>query len=86
MPAVPFRNTASRLWAKKKRRTGEEKAAPKGRRSKQDNNFGSRSNTFGSSYFGAILNTVAPPTGPYGSFATGLPSGRIIQFQGKFVF
>ena len=31
-------------------------------------------------------DTTAPPTGPYGSFFTGLPSGRIIQFQGKLVF
>jgi len=36
--------------------------------------------------FGQITATTAPPTGPYGSFATGLPSGRIIQFQGKIVF
>jgi hypothetical protein len=36
--------------------------------------------------FGQSLSTVAPPTGPYGSFFTGLPSGRIIQVQGKFVF
>ena len=49
-------------------------------------NFGQPVNTFGAGNFGSILNTVAPPTGPYGSFATGLPSGRIIQFQGKLVF
>ena len=36
--------------------------------------------------FGQITQTTAPPTGPYGSFFTGLPSGRIIQFQGKLVF
>ena len=36
--------------------------------------------------FGQVFNTTAPPTGPYGSFFTGLPSGRIIQFQGKLVF
>ncbi len=36
--------------------------------------------------FGQILQTTAPPTGPYGSFFTGLPSGRIIQFAGKIVF
>jgi Carboxypeptidase regulatory-like domain/TonB dependent receptor len=35
---------------------------------------------------GRITTTIAPPTGPYGSFFTGLPSGRIIQFQGKLVF
>jgi hypothetical protein len=36
--------------------------------------------------FGQILTTAAPPTGPYGSFFTGLPSGRIIQFAGKISF
>ena len=36
--------------------------------------------------FGQVLQTTAPPTGPYGSFFAGLPSGRIIQFQGKLVF
>jgi hypothetical protein len=36
--------------------------------------------------FGQILTTTAPPTGPYGSFFTGLPSGRIIQFAGKITF
>jgi hypothetical protein len=36
--------------------------------------------------FGSVFETTAPPTGPYGSFFAGLPSGRIIQFQGKLVF
>ena len=36
--------------------------------------------------FGQILRTMAPPTGPYGSFFANLPSARIIQFQGKLVF
>ena len=36
--------------------------------------------------FGQITTTTAPPTGPYGSFFTGLPSGRIIQFAGKIMF
>ncbi len=36
--------------------------------------------------YGQITTTAAPPTGPYGSFFTGLPSGRIIQFAGKIVF
>jgi len=40
----------------------------------------------GAGNFGQVTNTTAPPTGPYGSFFTGLPSGRIIQFQGKLVF
>ena len=53
-------------------------------------NFGQPVNTWtgatDSGNFGKILNTVAPPTGPYGSFATGLPSGRILQVQGQLVF
>ena len=36
--------------------------------------------------FGQITTTTAPPTGPYGSFFTGLPSGRIVQFAGKITF
>ncbi len=36
--------------------------------------------------FGQPQITTAPPTGPYGSFFPGLPSGRIIQFAGKIVF
>jgi len=36
--------------------------------------------------FGQPLITTAPPTGPYGSFFPGLPSGRIIQFAGKISF
>ncbi len=36
--------------------------------------------------FGQTTTTAAPPTGPYGSFFTGLPSGRIIQFAGKISF
>jgi hypothetical protein len=40
----------------------------------------------GNGNFGQVTNTTAPPTGPYGSFFTGLPSGRIVQFQGKLVF
>ena len=49
-------------------------------------NFANPDDTFGDSTFGQITTTTAPPTGPYGSFFTGLPSGRIIQFQGKLVF
>jgi hypothetical protein len=36
--------------------------------------------------FGQPQITTAPPTGPYGSFFPGLPSGRIIQFAGKITF
>jgi len=50
-----------------------------------DNNFADGDPAAGGT-FGRILTTTAPPTGPYGAFAVGLPSGRIIQFQGKLVF
>jgi hypothetical protein len=49
-------------------------------------NFHNPNDVFGGANFGMTTSTTAPPTGPYGSFATGLPSGRIIQFQGKLVF
>jgi hypothetical protein len=52
-------------------------------------NFASPVDTWtgvGSGNFGQVTQTTAPPTGPYGSFFAGLPSGRIIQFQGKVVF
>ncbi len=49
-------------------------------------NFHNPNEVFGGANFGMTTSTTAPPTGPYGSFATGLPSGRIIQFQGKLVF
>ena len=49
-------------------------------------NFASPIDTFGAGNFGQSVATTAPPTGPYGAFFNGLPSGRIIQFQGKIVF
>jgi hypothetical protein len=49
-------------------------------------NFTNPDSNLGDSTFGQITSTTAPPTGPYGSFATGLPSGRIVQLQGKIVF
>ena len=50
-----------------------------------DNNFADGDPVQGGT-FGKILTTTAPPTGPYGAFSAGLPSGRIVQFQGKLVF
>ena len=50
-----------------------------------DNNFADGDPALGGT-FGKVLTTTAPPTGPYGAFAPGLPSGRIIQFQGKLLF
>jgi hypothetical protein len=49
-------------------------------------NFNNPDSNIADANFGQITTTVAPPTGPYGSFFTGLPSGRIIQFQGKLTF
>jgi hypothetical protein len=49
-------------------------------------NFAQPVDTYGAGNFGSTFETTAPPTGPYGSFFAGLPSGRIIQFQGKVVF
>ncbi len=49
-------------------------------------NFANPDDNIGDAAFGQIQSTVSPPTGPYGSFFTGLPSGREIQFQGKIVF
>ncbi|HZP22217.1 MAG TPA: carboxypeptidase regulatory-like domain-containing protein [Terriglobales bacterium] len=50
-----------------------------------DNNFADGDPAAGGT-FGKVLTTTAPPTGPYGAFFPGLPSGRVIQFQGKLVF
>jgi hypothetical protein len=50
-----------------------------------DNNFADGDPAAGGT-FGKVLTTTAPPTGPYGAFAAGLPSGRIIQFHCKLVF
>jgi hypothetical protein len=33
-----------------------------------------------------VIGQAAPPTGPYGSFAQGLPAGREGQFEAKIVF
>lgn len=49
-------------------------------------NFTNPDSNLADSTFGQITTTTAPPTGPYGAFFAGLPSGRIIQFQGRLVF
>ncbi len=49
-------------------------------------NFANPDDNLADTTFGQIQTTTASPTGPYGSFFTGLPSGRIIQFQGKITF
>jgi hypothetical protein len=49
-------------------------------------NFGAPNGTFGSSTFGVIGSTLAPPTSPYGSFQGAAVTQRIIQLHGKIVF
>jgi len=49
-------------------------------------NFASPVAAFGAGNFGQTFLTTAPPTGPYGAFFPGLPSGRVVQLQGKLVF
>jgi hypothetical protein len=49
-------------------------------------NFDLPVNILGSGVFGQPIQTVLPPTGPYGSFFANLPSARVIQLQGKLVF
>ena len=49
-------------------------------------NFANPVSTYGAGNFGYITQTTAPPTGPFGSFFAGAPSGRIIQLQGKITF
>jgi hypothetical protein len=38
------------------------------------------------SSFGTILNTVQPPTSPYGAFAAAATDARILQVMGKLTF
>ncbi|MGC2110544.1 MAG: carboxypeptidase regulatory-like domain-containing protein [Candidatus Korobacteraceae bacterium] len=49
-------------------------------------NFDQPDATLGDSTFGQVETTAPLPTGPYGAFFANLPSGRIIQFQGKLTF
>jgi outer membrane receptor protein involved in Fe transport len=49
-------------------------------------NFAEPANLLGSSVFGQVTTQTAPPTGPFGSFISGLPANRILQLQGKIVF
>jgi outer membrane receptor protein involved in Fe transport len=43
-------------------------------------------NPNGASNSGTISSMTAPPTGPYGSFGSGLPAGRMGQITGKITF
>jgi Carboxypeptidase regulatory-like domain len=49
-------------------------------------NFANPVNFAGTPSFGQVTLQAVPPTGPFGSFFTGAPSNRILQFQGKIIF
>jgi len=49
-------------------------------------NFASPSGTLGSSTFGGITGTLAPPTSPYGSFQSAAVTQRLLVVHGKFTF
>ena len=49
-------------------------------------NFANPSSVVGSSTFGLITGTVAPPTSPYGSFQGAAVTQRVLQVHGKFTF
>ena len=50
-------------------------------------NFGQPSgNVSAPGSFGEVLNTISPPTSPYGSFQGAVISGRVVQVLGKIIF
>jgi hypothetical protein len=49
-------------------------------------NFAAPGSSLGTSTFGVITSTLAPPTSPYGSFQGNAVTQRIIQIHGKFTF
>ena len=49
-------------------------------------NFANPVSDLSSSAFGTILNTVQPPTSPYGAFAAAATDARIVQVMGKLTF
>lgn len=49
-------------------------------------NFANPGSTIGSSTFGFIGGTLAPPTSPYGSFQGAAVTQRVLVVQGKFTF
>jgi outer membrane receptor protein involved in Fe transport len=49
-------------------------------------NFSAPNSTYGTSSFGQIEGTLAPPTSPYGSFQGAAVTQRIVQVHGKLVF
>jgi hypothetical protein len=49
-------------------------------------NFAGPGSGIGTSTFGAITGTLAPPTSPYGSFQSAAVTQRVLQVFGKFTF
>jgi hypothetical protein len=49
-------------------------------------NFAGPGAGVGTSTFGAITGTLAPPTSPYGSFQSAAVTQRVLQVFGKFTF
>jgi hypothetical protein len=49
-------------------------------------NFANPVSDLSQSSFGTILNTVQPPTSPYGAFAAAATDARIVQVMGKLTF
>jgi len=49
-------------------------------------NFANPVSDLSQSSFGTILNTVQPPTSPYGAFAAAATDARILQVMGKLTF
>lgn len=49
-------------------------------------NFASPVSDLSSTSFGTIINTVQPPTSPYGAFAAAATDARIVQVMGKITF
>ncbi len=49
-------------------------------------NFGQPVGNVSSGSLGTIVNTISPPTSPYGSFQGAAVSGRVIQVLGKIIF
>jgi hypothetical protein len=49
-------------------------------------NFAAPGAGIGTSTFGQITSTEAPPTSPYGSFQSAAVTQRVLQVFGKFTF
>ncbi len=49
-------------------------------------NFGQPVGNVSSGSLGTIVNTISPPTSPYGSFQGAAVSGRVVQVLGKVIF